>query len=151
MFIHVPGAWLGMLGWAIMSVAALGTLVWRHPLADVALKTAAPLGAAFTFVCLVTGALWGRPMWGTYWVWDARLTSVVVLFLMYLGLIAPWRGIDDPARPGRDAALIVAAYPLTTAVVVGLILWVLVDYRVQQKILADLEARGVTRRSELPR
>jgi heme exporter protein C len=106
MFIHVPGAWLGMLGWALMSVAALGTLVWRHPLADVALKTAAPLGAAFTFVCLVTGALWGRPMWGTYWVWDARLTSVLVLFLMYLGLIALWRAIEDPARAGRAAAVL---------------------------------------------
>jgi heme exporter protein C len=106
MFIHVPGAWLGMLGWAIMSVAALGTLVWRHPLADVALKTAAPLGAAFTFVCLVTGALWGRPMWGTYWVWDARLTSVLVLFLMYLGLIALWRAIEDPSRAGRAAAVL---------------------------------------------
>ena len=106
MFIHVPGAWLGMLGWAIMSVAALGTLVWRHPLADVALKTAAPIGAAFTFVCLVTGALWGRPMWGTYWVWDARLTSVLVLFLMYLGLIALWRAIEDPARAARAAAML---------------------------------------------
>jgi heme exporter protein C len=106
MFIHVPGAWLGMLGWAVMSVAALGTLVWRHPLADVALKTAAPLGAAFTFVCLVTGALWGRPMWGTYWVWDARLTSVLVLFLMYLGLIALWRAIEDPSRAARAAAVL---------------------------------------------
>src|SRR6266566_6986987 len=106
MFIHVPGAWLGMLGWAIMSVAALGTLVWRHPLADVALKTAAPIGAAFTFVCLVTGALWGRPMWGTYWVWDARLTSVLVLFLMYLGLIALWRAIENPARAARAAAVL---------------------------------------------
>src|SRR6266571_6772674 len=106
MFIHVPGAWLGMLGWAIMSVAALGTLVWRHPLADVALKTAAPIGAAFTFVCLVTGALWGRPMWGTYWVWDARLTSVLVLFLMYLGLIALWRTVEDPSRAARAAAIL---------------------------------------------
>jgi heme exporter protein C len=106
MFIHVPGAWLGMLGWAIMSVAALGTLVWRHPLADVAQKAAAPLGAAFTFVCLVTGALWGRPMWGTYWVWDARLTSVLVLFLMYLGLIALWRAIEDPSRAARAAAVL---------------------------------------------
>ena len=106
MFIHVPGAWLGMLAWAIMSIAALGTLVWRQPLADVALKTAAPLGAAFTFVCLVTGALWGRPMWGTYWVWDARLTSVLVLFLMYLGLIALWRAIEDPSRAARAAAVL---------------------------------------------
>src|SRR5437016_4525540 len=106
MFIHVPAAWLGMLGWALMSAAALGTLVWRHPLADVALKTAAPIGAAFTLICLVTGALWGRPMWGTYWVWDARLTSVLVLFLMYLGLIALWRTVDDPSRAARAAAVL---------------------------------------------
>src|SRR5256885_7514449 len=106
MFIHVPAAWLGMLCWALMSLAALGTLVWRHPLADVALKTAAPLGAAFTFVCLVTGALWGRPMWGTYWVWDARLTSVLVLFLMYLGLIALWRAVADPSRAAPAAAIL---------------------------------------------
>src|SRR5246500_551706 len=106
MFIHVPAAWLGMLCWTLMSVSAFGTLVWRHPLADVALKTAAPLGAAFTFVCLVTGSLWGRPMWGTYWVWDARLTSVLVLFLMYLGLIALWRTVEDPSRAGRAAAIL---------------------------------------------
>src|ERR1700750_997533 len=106
MFLHVPSAWLGMFGWGVMSVAALGTLVWRHPLADVAGKAAAPLGAAFTFVALVTGSLWGRPMWGTYWVWDARLTSVLVLFLMYLGLIALWRTVDDPSRAGRAAAIL---------------------------------------------
>src|SRR5258708_7400433 len=88
MFVHVPAAWLSMLVWALMSVAALGTLVWRHPLADVAAKAATPIGTAFTFMCLVTGSLWGRPMWGAYWVWDPRLTSVFVLFLMYLGLLA---------------------------------------------------------------
>jgi heme exporter protein C len=106
MFLHVPAAWLGMFCWAMMSVSALGTLVWRHPLADVAAKTAAPLGAAFTFLCLVTGSLWGRPMWGTYWVWDARLTSMLVLFIMYLGLIALWRSVDDPSRAGRAAAVL---------------------------------------------
>lgn len=106
MFIHVPSAWLGMLGWTLMSISALGTLVWRHPLADVAMKSAAPIGAAFTLICLVTGALWGRPMWGTYWVWDARLTSVLVLFLMYLGLIALWRTVDDPSRAARAAAIL---------------------------------------------
>ena len=105
MFIHVPSAWLGMLAWGLMSAAALGTLVWRHPLAEVALKATAPLGAAFTFVCLVTGALWGRPMWGTYWVWDARLTSVLVLFSMYLGLLVLWR-IGDPTRAARAAAIL---------------------------------------------
>jgi heme exporter protein C len=106
MFIHVPSAWLGMFCWTLMSIAALGTLVWRHPLADVAAKAAAPIGAAFTFLCLVTGSLWGRPMWGTYWVWDARLTSVLVLFLMYLGLIALWRTVEDPSRAGRAAAIL---------------------------------------------
>jgi heme exporter protein C len=106
MFIHVPAAWLGTFCWVLMSVAALGTLVWRHPLADVAAKAAAPIGAAFTLMCLVTGMLWGRPMWGTYWVWDARLTSVLVLFLMYLGVIALWRTVDDPARAGRAAAIL---------------------------------------------
>src|SRR6202795_3496166 len=106
MFIHVPSAWLGMFGWVVMSVAALGTLVWRHPLADVAAKAAAPIGAAFTFLCLVTGSLWGRPMWGTYWVWDARLTSVLILFLMYLGVIALWRTVEDPSRAARAAAIL---------------------------------------------
>jgi len=106
MFVHVPSAWLGMFCWTLMSVAALGTLVWRHPLADVAAKTAAPIGAAFTFLCLFTGSMWGRPMWGTYWVWDARLTSVLVMFIMYLGLIALWRSVEDPARAGRAAAIL---------------------------------------------
>src|ERR671924_1302464 len=106
MFIHVPNAWLSMFVWGVMSVAALGTLVWRHPLADVAAKAAAPIGAAFTFLALVTGSLWGRPMWGTYWEWDARLTSVLVLFLMYLGLMALWRAVEDPSRAARAAAVL---------------------------------------------
>jgi heme exporter protein C len=106
MFIHVPAAWLGTFTWGLMSVAALGTLVWRHPLADVAAKAAAPIGAAFTLMCLVTGMLWGRPMWGTYWVWDARLTSVLVLFLMYLGVIALWRTMDEPTRAARVVAVL---------------------------------------------
>jgi heme exporter protein C len=106
MYIHVPAAWLAMFCYATMALSALGTLVWRHPLADAAQKAAAPLGAAFTFVCLVTGSLWGKPMWGTWWVWDARLTSVLVLFLIYLGLIALWRTIEDPAKAGRAAAIL---------------------------------------------
>jgi heme exporter protein C len=106
MFIHVPAAWLGIFAWALMSVAGLGTLVWRHPLADVAAKSAAPIGAAFTLMCLVTGSLWGRPMWGTYWVWDARLTSVLMLFLMYLGVMALWRTIEEPTRAARAVAVL---------------------------------------------
>jgi heme exporter protein C len=106
MFLHVPAAWLALAGWALMSVAALGTLVWRHPVADVVLKSAAPIGAGFTLMCLVTGSLWGRPMWGTYWVWDARLTSVLVLLLMYLGVIALWRAIEDAGIAARAAAIL---------------------------------------------
>ena len=106
MYIHVPAAWLAMFCYATMAVSALGTLVWRHPLADAAQKAAAPLGAAFTFICLVTGSLWGKPMWGTWWVWDARLTSVLVLFLIYLGLIALWRTIEEPAKAAKAAAIL---------------------------------------------
>jgi heme exporter protein C len=106
MYIHVPAAWLALGCWTAMSIAALGTLVWRHPLADVAQQAAAPIGAAFTGVCLLTGSLWGRPTWGTWWVWDARLTSVLVLFLMYLGVMALWRAIEDPGRAGRAVAIL---------------------------------------------
>jgi heme exporter protein C len=106
MFVHVPPAILASVIWGVMSVAALGTLVWRHPLADVAAKSAAPIGAAFTFLCLFAGSMWGRPMWGTYWVWDARLTSVLVMFLMYLGLIAIWNTVEDPSRAARAAAVL---------------------------------------------
>jgi heme exporter protein C len=106
MYIHVPAAWLSMFGYGVMAVAALGTLVWRHPLADVTAKAAAPIGAAFTFLALVTGSLWGKPMWGTWWVWDARLTSELVLLLMYLGLIALWQAVEDPGRASRVVAVL---------------------------------------------
>ena len=106
MYIHVPSAWLAMGCYTLMALSALGTLVWRHPLADVSAKAAAPLGAAFTALCLVTGSLWGKPMWGTWWVWDARLTSVLVLFLMYCGVMALWNAIEDPARAGRSVAIL---------------------------------------------
>jgi heme exporter protein C len=107
MYIHVPAAWLSMFTYGLMAASALGTLVWRHPLADVSAKAAAPIGAAFTFLALLTGSLWGKPMWGTWWVWDARLTSVLVLFIMYLGLIALWRTMDDPTRAARSAAVLI--------------------------------------------
>ncbi len=109
MYVHVPSAWLAMFLYSLMSASAIGTLVWRHPLADVSQKAAAPIGAAFTLVCLITGALWGRPMWGTYWVWDARLTSVLVLFLIYCGIMALWRAIDDPNRAARAVAILTLA------------------------------------------
>lgn len=106
MYIHVPFAWLSMMIYSVMAISALGTLVWRHPLADVALRAAAPIGAAFTALALFTGSVWGKPMWGTWWVWDARLTSVFVLFLMYLGIIALTRALDDPSRSARAAAIV---------------------------------------------
>ena len=106
MFIHVPAAWVASLAYVVMTAAALGTLVWRHPLAEAAQKAAVPLGAGFTFICLVTGSLWGKPMWGTYWVWDARLTSMLVLFLTYLGLLALWHTIEEPGRAARAASIL---------------------------------------------
>lgn len=106
MFIHVPSAWMALGIYTLMAVSALGTLVWRHPLADVAAKAAAPIGAAFAFLCLFTGALWGRPMWGAYWVWDARLTSMLVLFLLYLGVLALWRSMDEPGQAAKAVAVL---------------------------------------------
>jgi heme exporter protein C len=108
MYVHVPAAWLAMMCYTVMALSAIGTLVWRHPLADVSHKAAAPLGAAFTLLALITGSLWGKPMWGTWWTWgDARLTSVFILFLMYLGLIALNRAIDDPSRAARVTAVLI--------------------------------------------
>jgi heme exporter protein C len=106
MYIHVPSAWLGMAGYALIAVSAFGLLVFRHPLADVSAKAAAPLGAVFTFLALVTGSLWGRPTWGTYWVWDARLTSVLILFFLYLGLIALRSSIEDETLSAKLTAVL---------------------------------------------
>ena len=122
-FIHVPAAWLAMFGYMLIAVAALGTLIWRHPLADVAAKTAAPIGATFTFIALVTGSLWGKPMWGTYWVWDARLTSVLVLFLLYLGLLALWQAIEEPGRAGRAAAILALVGAVNIPIIHYSVVW----------------------------
>ena len=105
MYIHVPNAWLSQFVYAVMAIASVGTLVWRHPLADVAAKSAAPLGAVFTALALFTGSLWGRPTWGTFWEWDGRMTSTLVLLLIYLGIIALWRAFEDQGRAGRIIAV----------------------------------------------
>ena len=123
MFIHVPAAWLAMFGYMLIAAASLGTLIWRHPLADVAAKTAVPIGATFTFVALVTGSLWGKPMWGTYWVWDARLTSVLVLFLLYLGLLALWQAIEEPGRAGRAAAILALVGAVNLPIIHYSVVW----------------------------
>jgi heme exporter protein C len=106
MFIHVPSAWLAMAGYMLVAISSAGLLIFRHPLADVSAKAVAPIGAAFTLLALVTGSLWGKPMWGAYWVWDARLTSVLILLFLYLGLIALRSSLDDEALAGRLTALL---------------------------------------------
>lgn len=106
MYVHVPAAWMAMFVYMVMAAASFTALVWRHPLALLAGKAAAPIGAVFTALALVTGALWGKPMWGTYWVWDGRLTSVLVLFFLYLGYMALWQAMEDEDKAGRAASIL---------------------------------------------
>ncbi|MGH7098997.1 MAG: heme ABC transporter permease [Stellaceae bacterium] len=106
MYIHVPSAWMALNVYLLLALASAVALIWRHPLAEIAARAAAPIGACFTFVCLVSGSLWGRPMWGTWWVWDARLTSVLVLFFLYLGYIALVNAFDNPERGGRAGSVL---------------------------------------------
>jgi len=106
MFIHVPAAWVAMMAYGFMALTSAIGLTNRHPLADVAAKQAAPLGALFTALALITGSLWGRPMWGTYWVWDARLTSFLLLLILYLGYIALWNAIENKVRAAKSAAIL---------------------------------------------
>ena len=106
MFVHVPAAWLSMFGYALVALSSFGLLVFRHPLADVSAKAAAPIGATFTALCLLTGMLWGKPMWGAFWVWDPRLTSVLILFLLYLGLIGLRSSIEDEALAAKLTAVL---------------------------------------------
>lgn len=106
MYVHVPAAWLSMAGYLFVALAGATFLVWRHPLAEVAGRAAAPIGATFAAVCLITGSLWGRPTWGTYWVWDARLTSMLVLLFLFLGYIALANAYDERERGGRAAAIL---------------------------------------------
>lgn len=106
MYVHVPSAWMALFVYTAMAAASAVALIWRHPLAEVVAKASAPIGACFTFLALVTGSLWGKPMWGTYWVWDARLTSVLVLFFLYLGYIALANAFDDEQRGLRAASIL---------------------------------------------
>jgi heme exporter protein C len=106
MYVHVPMAWLAMGGYTGLAVLSLMALIWRHPLADLAARELSPVGAAVTALCLATGSLWGKPMWGTWWVWDARLTSVLVLFFLWLGHAALVRAFDDVERGARAGAIL---------------------------------------------
>jgi heme exporter protein C len=106
MYVHVPAAWMAMFVYAGMALASAASLIWRHPLADVIARASAPVGAAFTLIALATGSLWGRPMWGAWWAWDARLTSFLILFFLYLGYMALANAFDDQVRGGRAAAVL---------------------------------------------
>lgn len=106
MYVHVPAAWMSMFTYLIVASGSAVALIWRHPLAEIAARAAAPIGACFTAIALVTGAIWGQPMWGTWWVWDARLTSVLILFFLYLGYIALYDAFDDPTRGARAASIL---------------------------------------------
>jgi heme exporter protein C len=117
MYLHVPNAILSETVYGIMFLAALGTLVWRHPLADVTAKAAAPLGAVFTGIALYSGSLWGRPTWGTFWEWDGRMTSTLILFFIYLALVALWRAFDDQLRAARIVAIVTLVGALDIPVV----------------------------------
>ena len=105
-YVHVPAAWLASAGYFALALCSVASLVWRHPLADLASAEIGPVGAGFTALCLATGSLWGRPMWGAWWVWDARLTSVLVLFFLYVGHVALVRAFDDPQRGYRAGAIL---------------------------------------------
>lgn len=106
MYVHVPAAWMAMFVYANLTIASAVALVWRHRLAEVAARAMAPMGACFTALCLATGSLWGKPMWGTWWVWDARLTSVLLLFFIYLGYVALANAFEDEARGNRAASVL---------------------------------------------
>lgn len=105
-YVHVPAAWMAMFVYGVMAASSAIAFIWNHPLADVAAKASAPIGAVFTLLALITGMLWGQPMWGTWWVWDARLTSVLILFFLYLGYIVLWSAIEDPNRAARAARIL---------------------------------------------
>ena len=106
-YVHVPSAWMALFCYSTMALAGAVGLIWKHPVADLVAKSTAPIGASFTFLALVTGSLWGKPMWGTWWVWDARLTSVLILLFLYLGYMALMRAFDNQER-GMKAASILA-------------------------------------------
>ncbi len=106
MYLHVPSAWMCMSAYALMAVASAVSLIWRHPLADLTAKATAPIGMAFTALALITGSLWGKPMWGTWWEWDGRMTSVLVLFFLYMGYIALWQAIDNFDKAAKAASIL---------------------------------------------
>ncbi|MGO9544599.1 MAG: heme ABC transporter permease CcmC [Rhodomicrobium sp.] len=133
MFVHVPAAWLSMACYALIMISSAGYLIWRHPLADVSAKAAAPIGATFTLLALVTGSLWGKTAWNAYWEWDARLTSVLILFFFYLGVISLRQAIEEPGRAGRAAAILSF---------VGFPIFILIKLSVEKEFMEKIVGKG---------
>jgi heme exporter protein C len=123
LYIHVPAAWLGMAGWAGIALASLMQMVWRHPLAAVAARALAVPGAVFTFICLATGSLWGRPAWGTWWEWDGRMTSMLVLLFLYIGFVALAEAERERGGEGRLAAIFGLVGAINLPVIHYSVLW----------------------------
>jgi heme exporter protein C len=109
MYVHVPAAWMAMFCYGVMAVSSATGLIWNHPLAFVCAKATAPIGAVFTGMALLTGSIWGKPMWGAWWAWDARMTSVLILLFLYLGYLALWHAIEEPVRAARASAILAMA------------------------------------------
>ena len=123
MYIHVPAAWLGMAGWGLIAGASFAQLVWRHPLASIAARAAAVPGAVYAAICLLTGSIWGRPTWGTWWEWDGRLTSMLVLFFLYIAYIALANAAGREAAGQRIAAIFGVVGAVNLPVIHYSVLW----------------------------
>ena len=117
MYVHVPSAWLSIFSYLLLAICSLFFIVWRHPLADILSRSIAPVGALFSLLTLLTGSIWGKPMWGTWWVWDARLTSMLILFLLFMGYIALSNAFEKSERGSRPAALLAIAGSINLPIV----------------------------------
>jgi len=123
MYVHVPSAWVGIGAYTMLATSSAFFLIWKFPLADIVARAAAPIGASFTLLTLVTGSLWGKPTWGTWWVWDARLTSVLILFFLYLGYIALQNAFDDRGRSAKAAAILALVGFVNVPIIKGSVEW----------------------------
>ena len=123
MYVHVPSAWVGIGAYTMLATASAFFLIWKFPLANIVARAAAPIGASFTLLTLVTGSLWGKPTWGTWWVWDARLTSVLILFFLYLGYIALQNAFDDRGRSAKAAAILALVGFVNVPIIKGSVEW----------------------------
>ena len=117
MYVHVPSAWLSLFSYLLLALCSFFFIVWRHPLADILSRSIAPIGAVFALLTLLTGSIWGRPMWGTWWVWDARLTSMLILFIFFMGYIALSNAFEKNERGSRPAALLAIAGSINLPIV----------------------------------